>query len=104
MKLPFLDTKINLNTHWLPAPHLTWKIKDGETVIVDSQEGKVYHFNGSGAVIWDGVAKGLNGNRISELVAETFEAPEKKILSDVVSFLSQLRAQDLIHPAPDELP
>lgn len=103
MKLSFLEPKIDLQTKWSPAPHLTWEIRDGQAFIVDSQEGKVFHFNGVGAAIWAGIAEGLSGTQIAASISGSFEAPEKQILKDTAAFLSELRSQDLIVSAPGKL-
>ncbi len=76
---------------------LSWSETDGgKTVAVDSQEGKVYHFNDAAADIW----RLLDGkNTLSDIVArlsQKYDCPQKKLEKDTSAFLSKLFQDDLI--------
>lgn len=81
---------------WKPASHLTWTEREGETVVVDSQEGKIYRFNGVGAAVWSLLQSSKDEIQMASEIAASFEAPLHKIQKDISAFLSQLRSQDLI--------
>ncbi len=101
MKIPFLRPSISMDIKWRPAPHLTCKAQEGQIMVIDSQEGKVYHFNGVGAAIWKGVSACENAKEIMDQIAEQFEGGHSKIKQDVLSFLTDLFEQDLIEKAYD---
>ena len=93
---------MKLETRYKPSPFLSWRELDGQTVAVDPQEGKAYHFNGVGAAIWQFIDGHQSVAKIIECLAAQYESPEKKIQKDVISFLKELSQNDLITPASPE--
>lgn len=96
MKLSLFKKPLSLHSCWKPVPHVTWTERDGEVVVVDAQEGKVYRFNGVGAAVWTALCQNIAAGDIALRLADRFEAPLPSIQNDALKFLAELRDQDLI--------
>ncbi len=99
MRLSFLNNSVSLNSRWQPAPHIAWTRQDDRVAVVDNQEGKVYYFNGTGAEMWESLCKKITAAEIAALIADRYQSPLKTIQRDTLSFIAQLRGQDLIENA-----
>ncbi len=47
--------------------------------------------NATGAVVWRGIAEGLDQNQIADRIAEKFGAEREEALADVEGFIARLR-------------
>ena len=77
---------------------IPWRLIEGQTILVDQNEGEVFRLTPVGTAIWEG----LDGKRtIQEIIAyihEQFEVEDRKARRDVLSFLKQLRTQGFVEP------
>jgi hypothetical protein len=101
MNFPFLRTNVSLHSCWKPASHLSWTEEQGEIVVIDAQEGKVYRFNGVGAAVWNAVVRQIPAGDIAIRIADQFEAPLRHIQNDTLKFIAELKDQDLIEPVEE---
>lgn len=78
------------------ADSLTWRILDGDAVIVSPRSGKIQVLNQSGALIWQWLATGKSTAEIlSALVDEYTISPEQAHL-DLETFLTDLTQRGLV--------
>ena len=79
MDFLFLDKTVSSNSRWQPAPHANWVREKERIAVIDSQEGNVIYFNGTGAEMWEAVCKKMTVAEITALLADRYQAPLKKI-------------------------
>lgn len=76
-------------------PQVVHETIDGETVILNLDNGNYYSLVGTGAHIWDYVEKGATVKDIIERLYRDYEAGREDIESEVNKFLSELMKEDL---------
>jgi hypothetical protein len=76
-------------------PRVVHETIDGETVILNLDNGNYYSLVGTGAHIWDYVEKGATVNDIIERLYCDYEAGKEDIEREVNKFLSELMKEDL---------
>ena len=79
-------------------PKVVHETIDGETVILNLDNGNYYSLVGTGAHIWDYVEKGATVNDIIEILSCYYEAGKEDIEGEVNKFLSELMQEDLTTP------
>ncbi len=79
-------------------PKVVHETIDGETVILNLDNGNYYSLVGTGAHIWDYVEKGVAVNEIIERLLRDYKAGKEEIEREVNEFLSELMREDLIGP------
>jgi hypothetical protein len=77
-------------------PELTWRLLDGEAVIVSPTSGEIRVLNHVGAQIWQLIAAGLKTEAIEQAVAEQYNLSAQQAHKDVSAFLEELNNRGLI--------
>jgi hypothetical protein len=75
---------------------LAYRRVAGELFVVDAGKARLHELNGSAAVIWEGLAKGLSLAAIAAELAAQFEVEEAAALEDAKEFKKQLLAAGLL--------
>lgn len=79
-----------------PRSFLKTRETAGQTAAVDEQEGKIYEFNGSAALIWRSLDGKTTLRGIAAKLAQEYGRPVKQIETDAAAFIKYLIENDLI--------
>ena len=73
------------STFCINTSRIAHQTVDGETIVIDFENGAYYSTEGAGAVIWELIAKGATFEQILEVVTGRYQASPQplKILSHV---------------------
>ena len=75
---------------------LTWNVVGDEVVVLDL-EGSVYlHVNGSGRLLWDGLAGGCSDDDLIDLLCERYAVERRQAAVDVAAFVADARGRGLL--------
>lgn len=77
-------------------PELTWRLLDGEAVIVSPATGEIRVLNQVGAAIWQQLVTGSQVKDIEKAVAQQYALPPQQVEADVSAFLDDLTNRGLI--------
>jgi coenzyme PQQ synthesis protein D (PqqD) len=80
----------------LDQTRVTWREIDGEIVAVDIQTAEYLTVNGSGALLWDELARGTTEADLADRLAGTYAISSEEAASDVGAFLASLRSRGLV--------
>lgn len=75
---------------------LTWRVVDGDVVVLDLKGGSYYKVNGSGAVLWELLAEPRTPEELVEALVARYDVDRPRALADVATFLDDMRAQQLL--------
>ena len=78
------------------AEHQTSAEVDGESVILDLEEGVYYGLNPVGARIWEEIQEPTAVEDVVAAITDEYDVAPTKCLEDVVSLLHDLDENDLI--------
>lgn len=78
------------------AEHQTSAEVDGESVILDLEEGIYYGLNPVGARVWDQVQEPATVEEIVAAITAEYDVDSERCLKDVLSLLRDLKEDDLI--------
>jgi len=81
------------------VPKVVHETIDGETVILNLDNGNYYSLDGIGAHIWNYIDKGATAHDIIERLHCDYENGRESIKSEVHKFLSELMQENLTVPA-----
>lgn len=79
-----------------PSDHLSWKILEDRTVVIDEQEGKLFHFNDTGAMIWNALDGQKNVTEIARALQGCFDSSFAQLEKDTKKFVDYLFQLELI--------
>ena len=77
-------------------PELTWRLLDGEAVIVSPTTGEIRVLNQAGADIWQQIVTGSQVQDIEEVLARQYALSPQQAEADVSAFLKDLTNRGLI--------
>ncbi|MFO7682818.1 MAG: PqqD family protein [Chloroflexota bacterium] len=77
-------------------PDLSWRLLDGEAVIVSPVTGKIRVLNAVGTEIWQLLASGASIETIEAALVEHHRISMHKAQEDVTAFLQELTERKLI--------
>lgn len=86
------------------APRVIHETLDGEVVAIDLASGAYFSMRGTGAVIWDAVAAGLDTDTVVEHVRATHDTGDADVSTDVKTFVEDLVVRELIVAGDGEAP
>jgi hypothetical protein len=78
------------------ADHQTSAEVDGESVILDLEEGIYYGLNPVGARIWSEIQKPTTVGEITTAITAEYDVDSEQCREDVISLLQDLHENDLI--------
>jgi len=78
------------------ADHQTSAEVDGESVILDLEEGVYYGLNPVGARIWSEIQEPTSVEEITAAITAEYDVDAEQCREDVLSLLRDLRENDLV--------
>jgi len=78
------------------APRVVYQTIDGETIIIDFDNGAYFSAEGAGAEIWEGIAGGFSMDQIVRAAMQSYSGNEQEIKSGVGRFMESLQRESLI--------
>ncbi|PID85636.1 MAG: hypothetical protein CSB13_07040 [Chloroflexi bacterium] len=85
-----------MNNYPIIHPGLTWRLLDGEAVIVSPVTGEIRVLNQVGAEIWQMVANDFTFAQIVSAITKQYGLSAKEAESDLSNFLVDLEDRGLI--------
>ena len=85
-----------MNHYPVIHPELTWRLLDGEAVIVSPTSGEIRVLNHVGAEIWQLLANGLQVKEIEQVLINQYDLSPQQATIDVSAFLDDLKDRELI--------
>lgn len=80
----------------IAADHQTSAEVDGESVILDLQEGVYYGLNPVGARIWAEIQEPTSVEKITDAITAEYDVESDQCREDVISLLRDLAENDLV--------
>ncbi|MBM3181572.1 MAG: PqqD family protein [Chloroflexi bacterium] len=80
------------------TPRVVHQTIDGETIIIDFDNGAYFSIAGVGAVIWEQIAQNASVNDIVHALTQRYAGDHSDIETEVERFLSELQCEALIAP------
>lgn len=77
-------------------PELTWRLLDGEAVIVSPTSGEIRVLNHVGTDIWQCIANGNELEAIEKMLINQYNISPQEAKTDVAKFLDDLMSRELI--------
>lgn len=77
-------------------PDLTWRLLDGEVVIVSPKSGEIRVLNHVGAEIWQLLANHVEIEEINMFLVNQYELSPQQAEADISAFLDDLMSRGLI--------
>ena len=85
-----------MNSYPVIHPELTWRLLDGEAVIVSPTTGEIRVLNQVGANIWQHLAEGSQVNEIEKSLVNEYSISSQQAKEDISKFLDDLTNRGLI--------
>jgi len=86
----------NSKSFRINSPKVIRETIDGEVVIVHLEKGYYYSLMETGAVIWEGIERGIYKENLIEEMTEQYDANPKDIKTTVDNFFERLQQEELI--------
>lgn len=80
----------------LRAEGLTWQQVGDEIIVLDLEGSNYLKLNSTGATLWKALAEGSDQVELITLVIQEFGVSEDEATRDVIAFLSDLEAEELL--------
>jgi len=87
---------IELGVAFERNPELSWTEMDGEAVVLDAERGEYAGLGGIGGRIWELLAEPITATELREIIVTEFEVHPETCEQDLLAFLDQLLASDMI--------
>ena len=75
---------------------ITYRIIDGEAVILNTDNGYYYSLNEVGTQIWDDINKGKSVGEIISFLKREYRVPEKQLKNDILDLMEDLKKEKII--------
>lgn len=85
-----------MNNYPIIHPELTWRLLDGEAVIVSPSSGEIRVLNRVGTEIWQLLADGYEVEKIEMVLMDQYNLSLPQAKVDVSAFLEDLMSSGLI--------
>lgn len=92
-------TKLDLNCRLTQNPDLITADMDGEKVMMSIASGKYYGINEVGSRIWELLESPASAEEVCRNITGEFEVDEAQCRSDLMQFLGELLANDIVRIA-----
>lgn len=80
------------------TPTISHETIDGETVIINLENGSYYSMDGIGAEIWSAIESGLSSNDIVEIFDKRYDGAGVYIENSIIKLMTELQREGLIVP------
>ncbi len=81
-------------------PTLTWRLLDGEAVIVSPQSGQIRVLNHAGALIWQMAAEAKSVGEIIEALMVAYNISADQAQTDLEAFINDLTQRNMMFREP----
>ena len=88
----------------VPPKHVVSEVIDGEAIIMDLRTGLYFSADGSGAVIWDGIAAGQDVATVAAGLRGAWPEAAGRAEADVAAFVAALVENNLLLPRDGAAP
>lgn len=75
---------------------ITWRILDGEAVILNLDNGYYYSLNEVGTRIWQAIDKGKSSREIIDYLQEEYQVEKRQLQNDLAEIIKDLEKEGLI--------
>jgi hypothetical protein len=75
---------------------LTWQVAGDDVVVLDLGGSVYLKLNGSGRVLWEGLAESSTEPELTQTLVDHYAIDEARAAADVAVFLADLRARGLL--------
>jgi len=96
-----LEQILQHTTFRINTPRVVHQTIDGETIIIDFENGAYFSADGVGAVIWEQVANKASVNDMVHALTQRYAGDSAEIKQGVEQFLFELQREVLIVPLDD---
>lgn len=72
---------------------------EGEAIVINLEKGSYYSLNATGSEMWDLIIGGQPLDQIARYISDRYGITPEEAMSEVQSFVSVLKQEDLIIPA-----
>jgi hypothetical protein len=72
---------------------------DGEAVLINLSNGMYYSIDGVGGIVWERIEQGCRLDAVCEEIAARFGVDRATVDTDVLNFVEELRAENLVADA-----
>ena len=86
----------SLDKRFATDERISWRVIEGEAVLVDRDEAELLRLNPIATEIWQAVDGRRTTNEIIDHIYQTFEVPRKRAQKDVLRFLRQLVRREMV--------
>jgi hypothetical protein len=84
------------DTYRIRKDDLTWRVLNGEVVVLDLRTSVYLSVNNTGKALWDLLVEGADEERLVRTLIDQFGIAEETARGDVVAFLSLCSDRDLL--------
>jgi hypothetical protein len=78
---------------------VTWRLVDGEVIVLDRRSWDYISINDSGAVLWQRLVEGATTPELAAVLVGAYEVDEERAMRDAEAFVASLRERDLVEAA-----
>lgn len=75
---------------------VSWRVIDGEAVILNLDNGLYYDLNETGTVIWEAIAEGKTFRQVLEELQRKYQLDDKRLEGDLKKIVRDLKKEGLI--------
>lgn len=79
-----------------PRADLASERVDDDVLLLDKSNGKIHQLNPTASLVWESLQKGVDEQRIAEIVSETFEIDADTAKSDLQKLMKQFNELGLL--------
>ena len=76
-----------------------WRSVDGEVIALDAVKSEYLAVAGSGAILWEALARGTTEAELRELLCSRYDVEPERAERDIARFLDELRRAGLLDGA-----
>jgi len=88
-----MDLTVN---YTIDKNNITYRVIDGEAVILNLDKGYYYSLNEVGTRIWEAIDKKKSLNEVLNSLKEKYQLPEKQLEGDLLGLIKDLEKEKLI--------
>jgi hypothetical protein len=75
---------------------LSWRDVGEDLVALNTTSGEYFTFSNTGRIVWLSIAEGATLDRLTEKITSEYNVDENQALSDIKSFINELKESGLI--------
>ena len=88
----------------LRSEKITWRMIDGETVLLDLRSSTYLRVNHTGTVLLTQLVDGCSHDELVAALEQAFALPEPQAQADVAAFVDMLDGRGLLEPGDTDAP